>query len=132
MSGIGQDRSGWEPSEAGELGGRVRPYAITGGRTRSAGIDLPVEALLQRTEQGERALPGARMERRRILELTSEPLSVAEVSARVGVHLGVARVLVGDLAAEELLVVHQPPAVGATNQLDLALLERVLDGLRAL
>lgn len=132
MTGIGDDPTGCRAREPDDLGGRVRPYTITGGRTRTAGIDLPVEALLQRTERGERALPAARMERRRILELTVEPLSVAEVTARVGVHLGVARVLLGDLAAEELVVVHRPPSTEGTNQLDLALLERVLDGLRAL
>jgi hypothetical protein len=111
------------------LGDRIRPYALTGGRTRSA-TDLPLETLVQRTPSGVNALPRLSLERRRILELCSRPLSIAEISAHVGVHLGVARVLVGDMKAEGLLDVHQPRPNG--ERPDITLLERVLDGLQAL
>jgi len=121
------------PGDAGQtedaLGDRVRPYAITGGRTRAAD-DLPIETLVRRTVLGSLALLSARRERRDILALTDEPVSVAEVAARTGVHLGVARVLVGDLAAESLLSVYRPRLV--QDRPDIAVLERVLHGLRAL
>ncbi len=108
---------------------RIRPYALTGGRTRSR-VDLPLETLVQRTAQGEASLDRLTLERHRIVELCELPLSIAEVSAHLGVHLGVARVLVGDMKAEGLLDVHRPRPAG--ERPDLRLLERVLDGLQAL
>jgi hypothetical protein len=44
--------------------------------------------------------------------------------------LGVIRVLVGDMADEGLVVVHRPAQTG--DRPDLALLERVLYGLRSI
>lgn len=112
------------------LSGRIRPYALTGGRTRSLS-DLPLEALVRRTEDGLAVLGRQTLERRQILELCSHPLSIAELSAHLKVHLGVARVLVGDMKAEGLLDVHRPrPTVG--DRPDIKLLERVLDGLQSL
>jgi hypothetical protein len=111
------------------LGDRIRPYALTGGRTRSAD-DLPLETLVVRTAAGSAALPVTAMERRKILDLCERPLSIAEISAYVGVHLGVARVLVGDMKGEGLLDVHRLRATG--DRPDIKLLERVLDGLQAL
>ena len=111
------------------LGARVRPYALTGGRTRPA-ADLPLESLVKRTTRGESSRARLGLEHRRIIELCATPLSIAEVSAHLGVHLGVARVLVGDMKAEGLLDVHRPRPAG--ERPDLRLLERVLDGLQAL
>lgn len=111
------------------LEGRIRPYALTGGRTRSS-ADLPLETLVKRTAQGASVLPRLALERKRIVELCVEPQSVAEISAHLGVHLGVARVLVGDMKAEGFLDVHRPLPVG--ERPDIKLLERVLDGLQAL
>jgi Protein of unknown function (DUF742) len=112
------------------LGDRIRPYALTGGRTRP-GVDLPLESLAMRTMEGTAALERETLERKRILELCVQPLSVAEVSAHLRVHLGVARVLVGDMKAEGLLDVHQPRST-TDDRPDIKLLERVLDGLQAL
>lgn len=120
----------YEDDEDDGLGGRVRPYAITGGRTRAVGGDLPIETLVRRTALGAAAVEGLTLERRRILELTERPLSVAEISAHVGVHLGVVQVLLGDLSAEGLVTVHQSRL--ADERPDIALLERVLNGLKAL
>lgn len=67
-------------------------------------------------------------ERRRIADLSQTPVSVAEISAHLEVPLGVARVLVGDMADEGLVQVSQP----RTGRPDIVLLERVLHGIRAL
>jgi len=107
----------------------VRPYAVTGGRTRSQPVDLPLETLVTTTDEGHRALTSLQFERRSIATLCREPVSVAEVAARVGVPLGVARVLVGDMTDDGHLEVHLP-AGGARP--DVILLERVLDGLRGI
>ncbi|MFC5288860.1 DUF742 domain-containing protein [Actinokineospora guangxiensis] len=101
----------------------VRPYAWTGGRTRADG-DLAVEALVH-TERG-CARPS--WELRAITELCVRPKSVAEVAALMAVPLGVARVLIADLAAEGAVRVHGV-AGGAP---DLAVMNRVLIGLRRL
>jgi hypothetical protein len=107
----------------------VRPYALTGGRTRASIGDLPIEALVVSTREGLEAV-GPRHEARRIVTLCREPLSVAEVSARIGIPLGVARVLVGDLLSDGHVQVHRA-TVGDARP-DVRLLTRVLDGLQAL
>ena len=108
----------------------VRPYAVTGGRTRSRPVDLPLETLVTTTDEGHRALTSLQFERRTIATLCREPVSVAEVAARVGVPLGGARVLVGDLTDGGHLEVHLP--VAGEGRPDVVLLERVLEGLRGL
>ncbi|HEX2700698.1 MAG TPA: DUF742 domain-containing protein [Acidimicrobiales bacterium] len=105
----------------------VRPYAITGGRTRSRTTHLPMEALVVCSAEGH-SRTRLVLERRRIAELCETPVSVAEISAHLEVPLGVARVLVGDMADDGLVQVSQP----RTGRPDIVLLERVLNGIRAL
>lgn len=108
---------------------RVRPYAITGGRTRS-NTDIPLETIIVTTKEGDAAKGRLTMERAKIVEMCHEPLSVAEISAYLHVPLGVARVLVGDMTEEGLVEFNRPRPAG--ERPDLKLLERVLDGLQAL
>lgn len=115
----------------------VRPYVMTGGRTR-ARTELRIETLVSCTGG-----PGGPIgsgstegpcddvgERRSVLELCRRPRSVSEVAALAEVPLGVARVLIDDLATEGRLRVHV--GVDAATGPDLALLDRVLSGLRRL
>jgi hypothetical protein len=106
---------------------RVRPYAMTGGRTRPTDDGLEIEALVSTTSVGDRT-PTLTVEQRAIAALCHDILSIAEVSAQLHLPLGVIRVLVGDMADEQLVIVHRP-AHGADRP-DLALLERVLYGLQ--
>ena len=108
---------------------RVRPYAMTGGRTRPTHDDLEIEALVSTTSTGERT-PKLTVEQRAIAALCHELLSIAEVSAQLRLPLGVIRVLVGDMADDGLVMVHRPAQTG--DRPDLALLERVLYGLRTI
>jgi hypothetical protein len=108
---------------------RVRPYAMTGGRTRPAYTDLEIEALVSTTSTGERTL-NLTVEQRAIALLCRDILSVAEIAARLDLPLGVTRVLVGDMADEGLVMVHRPAY--ASDRPDLALLERVLYGLKTI
>lgn len=109
--------------------GRVVPaYLLTRGRTRSEGSDLPLEALVEVTDAGRERYPGLSRERRDILDLCVRPTSVMEVAAHLEVPLGVARVLVGDLATTGVLAVHLPRSVGAGPSVEI--LERLLEGLR--
>jgi hypothetical protein len=105
----------------------VRPYAITGGRARPRHEDLEVETLVSTTSLGELS-PNLSYERRAVARLCRDVQSIAEISARLDLPLGVARVLVGDMADEGMVTVHRPAQLG--ERPDLALLERVLYGLR--
>ncbi len=110
---------------------RVRPYLLTGGRTRSA-VDLPLEALVRTTESGHAALGTQSRERHQIISLCASPQSVAEISAHLKIHLQVARVLVGDLVQEGHVATHVAKHETASARPDLRLLEQVLDGLHSL
>jgi hypothetical protein len=120
------------PDLADERAYAVRPYALTGGRTRSGGRSpLPVEALVQTLDRPDVA--GLSPEERRILRLTDgQFLSVAELSAALEVPVGVVRVLVGDLEASGRVRVHGPASLGSTPATSLSVLESVLDGICAL
>ncbi len=108
----------------------VRPYTVTGGRTRSTGTDLPMETLVTVNDRGRVLAPALRFERADVVALCAAIQSVAEVSARLGLPLGVARVLVGDLHAEGLLDIHRPVLDQAGP--DAVLLGKVLDGLQSI
>ncbi len=116
-------------SDDDDSGLRVRPYAITGGRTRST-TEVQIETIVVRTAKGETALGTAGFEKAKILRLCDTPLSVAEVSAHLRVPLGVARVLIGDMTDEGLVDFNRSQAAG--DRPSLRLLERVFDGLQAL
>jgi hypothetical protein len=108
---------------------RVRPYAMTGGRTRSK-TELAIETILVRTAAGDVRAERMSMERGDILRLCREPSSVAEISAHLHLPLGVARVLAGDLCDEGFLDFNREHAT--SERPSLRLLERVFDGLQAL
>ena len=122
---IGDDPHGFGRARQGPV---VRPYAITGGRARPRSRDLEVEALVRTAYSGELA-PYLDYERRTIIRLCHEIQSVAEIAARLEMPLGVARVLVADMAEDRLLSVHRPSEIIGDHP-SLGLLERVLDGLR--
>ncbi|WP_214370468.1 DUF742 domain-containing protein [Pseudonocardia sp. H11422] len=118
------------PVEAASGAAAVRPYAWTRGRTKS-GLDLAIETLVSTSTQGRNQLGLLQVEHRAVAELCEQTRSVAEVAALLSLPLGVARVLLGDMAGLGVVVVHQT-ASSAGSLPDLALMERVLSGLRRL
>jgi hypothetical protein len=108
----------------------VRPYAWTRGRTKS-GLDLAIEALVSTSQRGRDQMGLLQMEHRAVAELCEQTRSVAEVAALLSLPLGVARVLLGDMVGLGVVTVHQT-ASSAGSVPDLALMERVLSGLRRL
>jgi hypothetical protein len=108
----------------------VRPYTWTRGRTKS-GTDLAIETLVSTSQRGLDQMGLLQMEHRSVAELCEQTRSVAEVAALLSLPLGVARVLLGDMAGLGVVTVHQT-ASSAGNVPDLALMERVLSGLRRL
>lgn len=105
---------------------RVRPYVRTRGRTRTR-ADLAVETLVSVPR------PGPLIEdpeHAAVDRVCDGPRSVAEVAARLEVPLGVARVVIDDMAAVGLVVVHPTSApAGAPSR---EVMQRVLDGLHRL
>ena len=71
------------------------------------------------------------VEHRAVAELCGDTRSVAEIAAPLKIPLGVVRVLLGDMAEQGLVYVNQT-GNSAGNVPDLALMERVLSGLRRL
>ncbi|MDH4144308.1 MAG: DUF742 domain-containing protein [Acidimicrobiia bacterium] len=108
----------------------LRQFAITQGRARSIGVDLPLDTLVQATAKAQAAYRDQRGEYADVVRLAVRPISIAEISAHLHVHLGIARVLVSDLAAQGAVGV----ATGNTDEAgpDLRTLERLFDDLQAL
>jgi hypothetical protein len=119
----------YQPEDYDDPAPLVRPYARTGGRTR-ANLELALETLISTTNQGLAVLGQLAADQAAICQLCREPTSVAEVGARMRVPLGVARVLISDLAGEGLVLVHDSAAPADGPSLDF--MERVLVGLRNL
>ncbi|MEW9534719.1 DUF742 domain-containing protein [Microbispora sp. NPDC049125] len=107
----------------------VRPFTVTGGRTAPR-MQLALEALVSSATATHYDLSGRPPEHRAISALCRQVRSVAEVSALLRIPLGVARVVISDMAAEGLVHVHQPQLDAGKPDRDL--LERVLSGLRRL
>jgi hypothetical protein len=127
------DGPGEEPT-----GALVRPYAVTGGRTRPK-VEIAIEALVETTQKG-RSTGAARegasnqgREQQYIVTLCDGRLqSLAEISARMSLPLGVARVLVADMASDGMVAVYEPTSIDGNDAVGTELLERVLSGLRKL
>ncbi|QES48263.1 DUF742 domain-containing protein [Streptomyces venezuelae] len=107
---------------------RVRPYSLTGGRTRFPQV-LLVETFVAALDPTPRS--GDRMpEMRAIVEVCRRMRTIAEIAALLQLPLGVVRVLVSDLADQGRIRVYGTGH--GTGRPDRALLERVLSGLRRL
>ncbi len=123
-------------------GALVRPYAVTRGRTRPR-LDIAIEALVETTVRGRGADSrsgggaggGHLRETQFIVMLCDGKLqSLAEIAARTQLPLGVARVIIADMAAEGLVAVYEPTSFDGdgADSVGTELLERVLSGLRRL
>jgi hypothetical protein len=113
----------------GDAVSRLRPYLLTSGRAEPVDQTLEIEAQVQTTELGASLYESLSFERRDIVRLCTTTMSVAEVAANLRLHIGVARVLVADLAAMAYLTVTRPRF---SFSQDSELIERVIRGLEAI
>ncbi|GHG89627.1 DUF742 domain-containing protein [Streptomyces lanatus] len=119
------------PDPAG-FASAVRPFLLTAGRVADDGADghwLPVETQVVATPEGLDALDRLTFEQHDIVAVCRLPQSLAEIAARLRLHLNVVRVLAEDLRAAGQLTVHVPDS-GVVQ--DASVLRRVIDGLRAI
>ncbi len=124
--------SQWYDNEAGPL---VRPYAMTGGRTRSGptGVRFDLIALvtLDTGAPGTDDDTALGPEHRTLIDLCrTETQSVAELAADADLPVGVVRVLLGDLLELGCVTVSRP--VPPAQLPDERILREVIEGLRAL
>jgi hypothetical protein len=110
---------------------RARPYTLTGGRTR-ARIELPIEVTVETLVSNGEVDWAPGDARTVIVQLCRDRPSIAEISSYADLPIGVTRVLVGDLVESGHLRVHATLTDDSTVSERRRLIERTLDGLRAL
>ncbi|MFC4069553.1 DUF742 domain-containing protein [Actinoplanes subglobosus] len=119
------------PPAAGQTS--LRPFVLTAGRVNAVDpeIDLETQVTLRPYDPraGRAPLASLGPEMQAMVELCVEPVSVAEISARLRLHLGVTKILVADLRAAGYLDVHVTDTV---NPFSPDTILRVMHGLRAL
>lgn len=106
----------------------VRPYTVTGGRTRPSRYDLDLITLVVAIDPDTHARL-VEPEHAQVLRACAYPMSVAEVAARLDLPLGVVRVLISDLIDWQYVIFRsswQPETP------DLEMMQKVLDGIRNL
>jgi hypothetical protein len=110
----------WETYDAEQ----VRPYAITGGRTRPQ-HSMRLVTLLE--VAGDAQVQGLGPESSRAIELCRErPCPVAEIAARLGLPVQAAKIIISDLIDHGALIMALP-GPGASDHLQL--LEALRSGL---
>lgn len=117
----------WLDRDAGPV---VRPYALTGGRTRPRGETVDLLAIVAATVDGR---PLDRMllepEHLRVLHLCRHPVPVADLASDIDLPLGVVRILLSDMRERGLISIGKPARTGLT---DPRVLKDVADALRRL
>lgn len=116
----------WFDQEAGPV---VRPYALTRGRARPAGVMLDVIDVVAAAGTADRHALWLPPEHRRLLDLCKQPIAVAELASETGLPLGVVQVLLSDLRQHGMVTVIRPAQGQARDE---GVLRKVLDGLRSL
>ena len=103
----------------------VRPFVITGGRTRAVDSSLKMETMVQTVGKPRDDLS---FEKARIVDCAYEPISIAEIASELGVPLAVAVVLVDDLVENGCLETTYSDPV----EIELSTLTRMIERVRAL
>ena len=117
----------WAEPDA-TAGESLRPFILTSGRVRGDDPEIALETQVTALVDD----PGGSLPpelRAIVLLCAAEPVSVAEISARLRLHLDVTKILVGDLRAAGYVEVHEGD-LGSPTDPDTIL--RVIHGLRAL
>jgi hypothetical protein len=117
----------WLDREAGPV---VRPYALTGGRTRPRGEKLDLLATVASAVDG-RSLDRMLLEPEhvQVLRLCRTPMPVADLASDLDLPLGVVRILLADMRERGLITISKPARSGLS---DPRVLKDVADALRRL
>jgi hypothetical protein len=104
----------------------VRPFLLTGGRTQPVRDGLLTHTLITAPPSAVHA--PLLFELRQIVQMCQQPQSVAEIAGRLGVPLGVARVLIADLMSSGYVFSHEQDE----ESLSVETIERIVKRVRAL
>jgi hypothetical protein len=117
------------PSAGDDEAAGIRPYFLTGGRVSSADRRVRVETIVVARPGASRQVPVHAREHQRLVALAAAPISVVELAVALDVPVGVAVVLVGDLARDGVVEL-STTAVAPRD--DVTLIRRLIDGVAAL
>jgi len=116
---------GWLDRNEGPV---VRPYALTGGRTRPTGEAIDMLALVSSTDTPVDELI-LEPEYLAVMRQCRPPKPVADLASDLNLPLGVVRILLSDMREHGLITI-RPPAKGRLT--DPQVLKDVADALRRL
>ncbi|MEV5438864.1 DUF742 domain-containing protein [Streptomyces sp. NPDC052682] len=113
----------------GDTPGRlVRPFTLTGGRTRPSRAGFTLITTVTAVDPQPEAAARPQPEHTRILRLCERPMAVAEIAARLDLPVSVVVILLSDLLEAGRITAHPPRLLSRTTP-DLDLLQKVRDGL---
>jgi hypothetical protein len=110
-----------------EAGPIVRPYALTGGRSRPAGENVDLLAMVWAIRD---PAPDPRIlepEHGLVLERCQPFRAVADLASDLELPIGVICILLSDMRERGLVAIRRPPQAQVT---DLKILQDVVNGLR--
>ncbi|MFJ3668931.1 DUF742 domain-containing protein [Streptomyces sp. NPDC090106] len=115
-------------SESDTAGRLVRPFALTGGRTRPSRTGFTLITTVTAVDPPPARAPRPQAEQSRILRRCARPVAVAELAALLDLPVSVIVIMLSDLLEAGLISVHAPRAV-TPGTADLDLLTKVREGL---
>jgi hypothetical protein len=116
----------WVDQEAGPV---VRPYALTGGKTRPVGERFDLLSLICAVRGNGHDLSNLEPEQLTVLRNCRVPTPAVDIASDLDLPLGVVRILISDLRERGLITIHRTAPAGLR---DLKILKEVADGLRRL
>ncbi len=116
----------WLDRDAGPV---VRPYALTGGRTRPTGESFDLLALVSAADIKSVDMLQLEPEHLEVMRLCRQPMPVADLASDLDLPLGVVRILLSDMRERGLITIRPPTRSRLT---DPQVLKDVADALRRL
>ncbi len=116
-----------EVSGGDEAGRLVRPFALTGGRTRPSRADFTLITTVTAVDPPPERTARSQPEHSRILRLCARPVAVAELAAHLDLPVSVVVIMLCDLLEAGLITARPPRSITGAHDLDL--LQKVRDGL---
>jgi hypothetical protein len=116
----------WLDRDAGPV---VRPYALTGGRTRPIGEAIDLLALVLSVDLDPLDDLLLEPEYLKVMRQCREPKPVADLASDLDLPLGVVRILLSDMRERGLIAIRPP---GRSRLTDPQVLKDVADALRRL
>ncbi len=118
---------GLDDDDATVGGDVVRGFMLTRGRTRASVPELAIETVVTVTAMVQSSVAGLQVDHRRIVQILTGPLSIAEISAHLTIPLRAAIVLVSEMVDAGTL-----SAGSSIEDADTDLLEKIRSALQLL